>query len=317
MSRVFFDELDIPIPDYNLEISGGAHGAMTGRMLEGIETKLMDENPDWVLIYGDTNSTLAGAIAASKLHIPVAHVEAGLRSFNMRMPEEINRILADRVSTLLFCPTDTAVKNLKAEGIKTGVLNVGDVMYDASLFYRAMARKKSAILKALSLTRKEYGLATCHRAENIDDPRRLAAIVEGLATLAQIDRIIFPLHPGTRKVLQELGLFEKLGDVEVLEPVSFLDMMQLEESAKAIITDSGGVQKEAFFFGVPCITMRDETEWVETVEMGGNVLAGANCNAMLTAYGRIGSGGVRHTAHGIYGDGNASELIVSKLREQG
>jgi len=201
--------------------------------------------------------------------------------------------------------------------METGVLNVGDVMYDASLFYRAMARKKSAILKALSLTRKAYGLATCHRAENIDDPRRLAAIVEGLATLAQIDRIIFPLHPGTRKVLKEIGLFEKLGDVEVLEPVSFLDMMQLEESARVIITDSGGVQKEAFFFGVPCITMRDETEWVETVEMDGNVLAGADSNAMLTAYGRIGSGGVQHAMHGVYGDGNASELIVSKLREQG
>jgi len=191
--------------------------------------------------------------------------------------------------------------------METGVLNVGDVMYDASLFYRAMARKKSAILKALSLTRKAYGLATCHRAENIDDPRRLAAIVEGLATLAQIDRIIFPLHPGTRKVLQELGLFEKLGDVEVLEPVSFLDMMQLEELARVIVTDSGGV---------PCITMRDETEWVETVEMGGNVLAGANCNAMLTAYGMIGSEGVRHAVRDIYGDGNASELIVSKLREE-
>jgi len=315
MSRVFFDELDIPIPDYNLEISGGPHGAMTGRMLEGIETRLMDEKPDRVLIYGDTNSTLAGAIAASKLHIPVAHVEAGLRSFNMRMPEEINRILADRVSTLLFCPTDTAVKNLEAEGMETGVFKVGDVMYDASLFYRAVARKKSTILKALSLTRKEYGLATCHRAENTDDPDRLAAIVEGLATLAQIGRIIFPLHPGTRKVLQDLGLFEKLGDVEVLEPVSFLDMMQLEESAKAIVTDSGGVQKEAFFFGVPCITMRDETEWVETVEMGGNVLAGADSNAMLAAYGRVGSAGVRHAIHGVYGDGNASELIVSKLLE--
>jgi len=315
MSQVFFDELDIPRPAYNLEIGGGMHGAMTGRMLESIERKLVVESPDWVLIFGDTNSTLAGALAASKLHIPVAHVEAGLRSFNMRMPEEINRILSDRVSTLLFCPTELAVQNLNAEGIENGVLKTGDVMYDASLFYRDLAREKGATLRALSLTRHDYVLATCHRAENTDDPCRLAAIVEGLSSLAQNARVIFPLHPRTRKVLRELKLFEKLGDVEILEPVSFLDMVQLEESARVIVTDSGGVQKEAYFFGVPCITMRDETEWVETVDMGANVLVGADSTCMLAAYGKVGTGGVRHAEHGIYGDGKASEHIIERLLE--
>lgn len=315
MSQVFFDELGIPKPAYNLDISGGTHGAMTGRMLEKIESELMLEKPDWLLIYGDTNSTLAGALAAAKLHIPVAHVEAGLRSFNMRMPEEVNRILSDRISTLLFCPTTIAVNNLNAEGIKSGVLNVGDVMYDASLFYRHQAKEKSMILNSLALTPKAYVLVTCHRAENTDDPCRLAAIVDGLASIAEDIRVVLPLHPRTRKALHDLGLFEQMGDVEVLEPLSFMDMVQLEASAKVMITDSGGVQKEACFFGVPCITMRDETEWVETVDMGGNVLVGADSNRMLEAYGRVGGVSVGSAVRNIYGDGKASERIVKELLE--
>jgi len=315
MSQVFFDDLDIPRPDYNLEISGGAHGAMTGQMLEKIESVLMAENPDWVLIYGDTNSTLAGALAASKMHIPVAHVEAGLRSYNMRMPEEVNRILSDKVSTLLFCPTQTAVRNLKSEGIECGVLNVGDVMYDASLFYRDMARTNSTILADHSLIRGEYILATCHRAENTDAPDRLAGVVDGLAWLALQTRVIFPLHPRTRKVLNALGMMKKLGRVEVLEPISFIDMVQLEESAKAIVTDSGGVQKEACFFGVPCMTMRDETEWVETIEAGVNVLVGADAGCLLQAYEDFERDTAPMAQNDVYGDGRASEYIVHHLLE--
>ncbi len=312
MSQVFFDELDIPKPDYNLESGGGTHGAMTGRMLESIEHVLLVEQSDWVLIYGDTNSTLAGAIAASKLHIPVAHVEAGLRSFNMKMPEEINRVLVDRVSTILFCPTETAVNNLKSEGMTQGVLNVGDVMYDASLFYREMAREKSTILRGLSLKPKEYVLVTCHRAENTDDPIRLAGIVQGLAAIVDLVRVIFPLHPRTRKALEETGLFERLGQVEVLEPVSFLDMVQLEESAKAIVTDSGGVQKEAYFFGVPCITMRDETEWVETVDAGCNYLVGADANKILAAYANLSDICLEDSFNvPLYGKGDTANQIVS------
>jgi len=317
MSQVFFDELDISCPDYNLEISGASHGAMTGRMLEQIERKLIVEEPDWLLIYGDTNSTLAGALAAAKLHIPIAHVEAGLRSFNMRMPEEVNRILSDRVSTLLFCPTEIAVNNLKAEGINKGVLNVGDVMYDASLFYREKAQGNSTILKDISLNRGAYVLVTCHRAENTDDPCRLKAIVDGLASIAQYDRVVFPLHPRTRNALERLDLFEKLGAVEVLEPLSFMDMIQLEESAKLIITDSGGVQKEAYFFAVPCITMRDETEWVETVQKGGNVLVGANSVRMLEAYENLEDRAAGYSADDVYGDGCASRYIVRELLEYG
>jgi len=316
MSQVFFDELDIPKPDYNLEIGGGSHGAMTGQMLGKIEQVLLSECPDWVLIYGDTNSTLAGAIAASKLHIPVAHVEAGLRSFNMRMPEEINRILSDRVSTKLFCPTDTAVRNLNNEGVVDGVHQVGDVMYDASLFYRDMAKEKSSIIRNLSLKPKEYVLVTCHRAENTDDHARMASIVQGLAAIAEQARVIFPLHPRTGKVLKEQGLLEQLGKVEILNPVSFLDMVQLEESATVIVTDSGGVQKEAYFFGVPCITMRDETEWVETVAAKANVLVGASCSKKIVSAWEKVSYVSENFSENLYGHGNTSSLIVEQLLGQ-
>ena len=310
MSEVFFEEMDIPKPDYNLEIAGGSHGQMTGRMLEAVEAILLHEKPDWLLIYGDTNSTLAGALAAAKLHIPVAHVEAGLRSFNMRMPEEINRILADRVSTLLFCPTSTAVNNLHAEGVRDGVHNVGDVMYDVSLFYRDLAVEHSTVLNDLKLAESSYVLATCHRAENTDNPQRLRSIVKALAVIARKVPVVLPLHPRTRKLLTEQGLVGALGAVRVIDPLSFLNMVRLEQSAQAIVTDSGGVQKEAYFFGVPCLTTRDETEWVETVEAGWNRLVGADAATIVNAYAALQLPAERPL---LYGDGHAADRILDML----
>lgn len=312
MSQVFFEELEIPAPHYNLEISGGTHGAMTGRMLEGIERILLEEKPDWVLIYGDTNSTLAGALAAAKLHIPVAHVEAGLRSFNMKMPEEINRILSDRVSTLLLCPTEVAVENLAREGITQGVHNVGDVMYDVALHYRERARNNSRILERLGISEKGFALATCHRAENTDDRGRLDSIFTALARIARDMPVVLPLHPRTRKLLRQFGLERKLESLIVVEPLPFLDMVALEQGAKVILTDSGGVQKEAFFYQVPCITMRDETEWMETVETGWNRIVGASLELILEAYDNLKSGEIIPGKQ-PYGIGNSSLLILSKL----
>ena len=314
MSKVFFEELDIPQPKYNLEISGGQHGAMTGRMLEAVENVLLQEKPDWLLIYGDTNSTLAGALAAAKLHIPVAHVEAGLRSFNMRMPEEINRILADRVSSLLFCPTETAVNNLKAEGIGQGVYNVGDVMYDVALFYRDRALQQSEILDTLHLSSGAFALATCHRAENTDDSKKLGQILSALAELAQQLPVVFPLHPRTCKLIKEHGLSRHLAALTVVEPLSFLEMVALEQAAKVILTDSGGVQKEAFFCGVPCLTMRDETEWVETTTSKANILVGANRGAVLEWFNKLRTGQWCPDYTGSpYGAGNAAEKILRVL----
>ena len=315
MSKVFFDQLDIPEPKYNLEISGGQHGAMTGRMLESVEKVLLDEKPDWVLIYGDTNSTLAGALAAVKLQIPVAHVEAGLRSFNMRMPEEVNRIVSDRIATLLFCPTETAVKNLEAEGVTKGVINVGDVMFDVALNYKHQARQKSRVLQQLGLEEKAFVLATCHRAENTDDPQRLAQIVDALGTVAKRLPVVFPIHPRTRKLIAEQGLAEKIGEVCITDPIPFLDMVALEQAASLILTDSGGVQKEAYFYGVPCITMRDETEWVETVELGWNVLVGASTVGIVSAVDRaLARGGASNSAS-PYGSGDSAQRIVKTLVE--
>jgi len=311
MSEVFFEELGIPAPQYNLAISGGTHGAMTGRMLESIENVLLKEKPDAVLIYGDTNSTLAAALAASKLHIPIVHVEAGLRSFNMRMPEEVNRIVADRLSTLLLCPTQRAVDNLKSEGMSNGVHLVGDVMFDVSLFFRDRARTKSEIMARLGLKEREFVLATCHRAENTEDPLRLAGIVAGLSDIAQEIRVILPLHPRTRKIIDGLGLSDRFGSVTLIEPLSFIDMVALEQAARAIVTDSGGVQKEAFFYGVPCITMRDETEWVETVESGWNVLVGADQGRISAAFHDSQSRNAPQ-AH-PYGFGNAAHLSLQLL----
>ncbi len=312
MSKVFFEDLDIPPPKYNLDISGGSHGAMTGRMLEAVEAVLLQERPDWVLIYGDTNSTLAGALAAAKLHIPVAHVEAGLRSFNMRMPEEINRILADRVSSLLFCPTQAAVTNLRAEGIHHGVHHVGDVMYDVALFTRERARQQSTILARLGLSPGCFALATCHRAENTDDPQRLSGILSALAEIAKDFPVVLPLHPRTRKLIASFALSPLLSPLTVTEPLPFLDMVALEQAAKVILTDSGGVQKEAFFYDVPCVTMRNETEWVETVELGWNQLVGADTARILAAC----AAATPPQGEGkpdVYGCGAASAAIISLL----
>lgn len=303
MSRVFFEELELKEPDYHLGVGSGTHGFQTGEMLKRIEDVLLKEKPDLVMVYGDTNSTLAGALAAAKLHIPVAHVEAGLRSFNKRMPEEINRVLTDHLADLLFCPTETAVKNLQREGLTQGVHLVGDVMYDSVLYNVQLAEKRSHILERLRLQPKSYVLATVHRAENTDDLGRLQAIFQALETSAADGlSVVVPLHPRTRK---QLGLLKlSLQRLQLIEPVSYLEMLLLEKYAKIILTDSGGVQKEAFFFKVPCVTLREETEWVEA---GWNVLTGWNLERILTA-----ASTMRPTSEHAapYGDGRAAERIV-------
>ena len=317
MSQVFFDELEIPKPDYHIGVSGGGHGVMTGAMLVKMEPLLQKIQPDCVLVYGDTNSTLAGVLAAAKLHIPVAHVEAGLRSYNRCMPEEINRIVADQLSTILFCPTQTAVDNLKAEGFphkvsahkRQQVTNVGDVMYDAALFYSAMAEEKGRIIQDLGLTPKSYVLATVHRAENTDDLERLAAIIEGLGKAAEKTPVILPLHPRTRASLKRENL--QTGKLQLIDPVGYLDMVMLEKNAAVIATDSGGVQKETYFHGVPCVTLRDETEWTELVDSGWNRLARpGEADIAVAVLGAVGSKGRDMSP---YGEGKAAELIVERL----
>jgi len=283
MSKIFFDELDIPRPAYNLEVAGGGHAEMTGRMLQALEPVMLKERPDWVLVYGDTNSTLAGALVAAKLKIPVAHVEAGLRSFNKLMPEEINRLVADRVSKLMFCPTTTAVENLQAEGLTEGVRLVGDVMYDVALHFGAIARRQAVSPERHSLRPGTYVLATCHRAENTAVPEKLAAIFRALKQIAQHMPVVLPLHPRTRIAAVQAGLMPLLEQCVVIDPLSYLDMVAFEQNAAAIMTDSGGVQKEAFFFGVPCITVRTETEWVETVELGWNRLVATETAEIVQA----------------------------------
>ncbi len=304
MSAVFFEELDIPEPAYNLGVGSGPHGQQTGRMLETIEQVLLDERPDWVLVYGDTNSTLAGALAAVKLHMPVAHVEAGLRSFNRRMPEEHNRVLTDHVADLLFCPTQTAVDNLAREGITRGVHNVGDVMYDAVLHNIGIAEQRSTILNRLGLKPGRYLLATVHRAENTDDPVRLAAIIEALRAVSE--PIVFPAHPRARSALAKLGSSPP-ANVQLIEPVGYLDMLLLEKHARLILTDSGGVQKEAYFFGVPCVTLREETEWVETVETGWNIVVGTDPEQIAAAVGQPSPVGIPPR---LFGDGWAGARII-------
>ncbi len=279
MSQVFFDELEIPAPDYNLGIGSGGHGAQTGAMLSAIEEVLLKEQPDRLMVYGDTNSTLAGALAAAKLHIPVAHVEAGLRSFNRRMPEEINRVLTDHVADLLFCPSDTAVANLTAEGITGGVHLVGDVMYEALMHAVTVAKRQSDILDRLHLPAGGYCLATIHRAENTDDPARLTQLMDALREISRRIPVIFPVHPRTRGKLQVLPGDDKTkttGDLRLLDPLGYLDIVRLEAAASVILTDSGGIQKEAYWLHVPCVTLREETEWVETVQQGWNLLANAD-----------------------------------------
>jgi UDP-GlcNAc3NAcA epimerase len=315
LSEVFFRELDIPSPDYHLGIGGGTHGENTGRMIEAIERVLLEERPDWVLVYGDTDSTLAGAIAAAKLHIPVARVETGLRSFNRRMPEEINRVPTDHASDLLFAPSETAVRNLLREGIDEDRIKlVGDVMYDAALYYGAKAERESRILDRLGLKPKEYLLATVHRAENTDDPERLGAILEALALLHKEISVVFPVHPRTQKRARAFGLEKYLKQVLAVEPVGFLDMIMLEKYARLILTDSGGVQKEAYFYRVPCVIVREETEWIELVEIGWNRLQPPRSAEALVEAVRhsLSSQGKEEHAH-LYGLGDASQRIAGIL----
>ncbi len=275
LSKIFFSELSIPEPDYNLGIGSAEHGEQTGRMLKAIEEVLLFEKPDWVIVYGDTNSTLAGALASAKQGIPVAHVEAGLRSFRRSMPEEINRVLTDQLSSLLFCPTKTSVKNLRKEGIARGVHLVGDVMYDSLRQNIGRAEKTSGIMKKLKLSKKAFFLITIHRAENTDVKENLEQIAEILSGLEE--KTAFPIHPRTRKFISQFNLLSRLEpkeDLLLIDPVSYLDMLVLEKNARCVLTDSGGVQKEAFFLKTPCLTLREETEWVETVESGWNILSG-------------------------------------------
>ena len=303
MSEVFFRELEIPEPDLNLGVGSGPHGAQTGAMLAGLEKAAMDAKPDWVLVYGDTNSTLAGALVAAKLHIRLAHVEAGLRSFDRRMPEEVNRVVADHVSNLLLCPSEVAVRNLANEGITDGVHLVGDVMYDAFLFNREAARQHSGVVSGLGLA-GGFALATVHRAENTDDPLKLQSIIHGLAESGM--QVVLPIHPRTRSRLRE----DAPPTIKVIDPVGYLDMLALEDAADRIVTDSGGVQKEAYFIGKPCITLRDSTEWTETVEAGWNVLVGADPRRIAEAVSSFQPSGARP---GLFGDGHAAEKIVKLL----
>jgi UDP-GlcNAc3NAcA epimerase len=282
MSQVFFDELGMSEPAVNLGVGSGPHGRQTAEMLAGIEDVLTGWRPHKVLVYGDTNSTLAGALAACKLRIPVAHVEAGLRSFNTEMPEEHNRVLTDHCSDLLLCPTATAVENLRREGITEGVFQVGDTMYDAVLAWGKAARERSAILNELALRPRSYALATVHRPYNTDNPQILADILAGLSEANE--PIVFPVHPRTRSALSGLQV---PSNVRTIEPLGYLDMLMLEQNARVILTDSGGVQKEAYFFGVPCITLRPETEWLETVDAGWNVVAGHDHARIAAALARF------------------------------
>lgn len=307
MSQVFFDELNLPQPEIYLGVGSNSHAEQTAQMMTGIERVLLEQPPNWVLVYGDTNSTLAGALAAAKLNIPVAHVEAGLRSFNRSMPEEINRVVTDHVSQALFCPTAQSVQNLAREGITQGVFETGDVMGDALEYFVQAAHRNSTILHRLDLKPKTYALATVHRAGNTDDPARLRAIMDALARLRL--PVVFPVHPRTRKIIENLGIM--LSDnVHAIEPVGYLDMLMLEANADAILTDSGGVQKEAYWLGVRCITLRDETEWVETVAAGWNRLVGADPLAIIDA---VNTWQPNTERKRIYGDGSAAQKICQFL----
>jgi UDP-GlcNAc3NAcA epimerase len=308
MSGIFFEGLDLPRPDVNLEVGSGAHGAQTGAMMKAIEDVLIAERPDYALIYGDTNSTLAGAIAASKLSIRVAHVEAGLRSFNRRMPEEINRVVADHLSELLLCPSDTAVTNLAAEGISKNVHQVGDVMLDVLNWARQrLAEQPCGILAKLGLSKKQYLLATLHRSENTDDTERLTRILESFGSIEE--PLVFPVHPRTRKAIAAAAV--NVGtQIRLIDPVGYLDMVTLAGAARLILTDSGGLQKEAYWLGVPCLTLRDETEWVETVDAGWNVLVGADPKKIRGAVGQFTPA---RPQVDLYGDGFAAEKCTKLL----
>lgn len=315
MSEVFFKELEIPSPEYNLDVGSGSHAYQTAEIMKKLEPILIEEKPHLLLIYGDTNSTLAAALTGAKLHIPIAHVEAGLRSFNMRMPEEINRIIADRLSTVLFAPTTTAVENLTKEGISKGVYKTGDVMYDVALHYTPQAQEKSKILEKLDIKSKEYILATVHRAENTDDQSRLKSIFTAFYEISNKIQIVLPLHPRTRKMIKMFEIEHFLNSCIVIDPVGFLDMICLEHNAKLIMTDSGGIQKEAYFHKVPCITLREETEWIETIESGWNILsAQVTTQDLIRSYDMVTSDNRDRNNIGEYGDGHASDSILSILK---
>ena len=306
MSDIFFDEMKMPKPNYFLGIGGKSHGAMTGKMIEKIEEVVLKENPDWIIVYGDTNSTLAGAIVASKLHIALAHVEAGLRSFNMNMPEEVNRILTDRVSNILFCPTDTAVQNLKNEGYKNfncKIIKSGDVMQDGAVFYKDFA------LKPKSDIHGEYILCTVHRAENTDDIVRLSNIIDTLNTINKTTQVILPLHPRTKKIIKKNNLTIEF---TIINPVGYLEMVWLIKKCKFIITDSGGLQKESYFFQKHCIVLRDETEWIELIKNKFNVLVGASKINTINAVNNISNMNQNFDIE-LYGNGKASEIIIKEL----
>jgi UDP-N-acetylglucosamine 2-epimerase len=325
MSDVFFSELEIPLPKYNLGIGSGEHGYQTGKMLMEIERVLLEEKSDLVIVYGDTNSTIAGSLAASKIHIPVAHIEAGLRSFNMLMPEELNRIVCDHISNFCFCPTETAVENLKKEGIFDGknlktsngkpivVRNTGDIMFDAILYNKGLSEKKSVILSELDLKPKTYVLATVHRAENTDNVLRMKNIFDGFSKIP-ID-VILTLHPRTKKYIKEYNISIP-HNVKIIDPVGYLDMIALQTNASVIMTDSGGVQKEAFFLRVPCITLRDETEWVETLKDGWNTLAQVDNDDIADIFRNVYGTDFKQRNQGNYfGDGESVSKIVSCIIE--
>lgn len=312
MSQVFFDELQIPLPEYNLAVGSGTHGQQTAKMIAGIEEVLMSRKFDGLVLYGDTNSTLAGAVAASKLHVPIYHIEAGLRSFNMAMPEEVNRIVCDQLSSILFAPTQTAVDNLLHEGLdsRCRIVNSGDVMYDNCLHYAPIADQKSRILERYSLQHEQYLLATIHRDFNTDDPARLTAIFEALSRLSQTIPVVIPLHPRTKAKLQQIpeSLYRQL---RFISPASFLEMLSLEGHARLVLTDSGGVQKESFFQQRPCVILRPETEWVEIVDHGAGIIADADCDRIIDACKTLSGKAVSFPP--LFGDGHASERIVESI----
>jgi UDP-GlcNAc3NAcA epimerase len=307
MSAVFFQQLGLSPPDYNLEVGSGSHARQTGQMLIRMEEVLLKEQPRWVIVRGDTNSTLAGALATVKLGLPLVHVEAGLRSFDKRMPEEINRVLTDRIADVLFCPTKAAVRNLAAEGITSGVYEVGDVMYDGLLYNIDLAEAQSTVLADLGLSPKSYLLATVHRASNADVRDNLANILSGFAEAN--DPVIFPVHPRTRKQMA-LFEFDVAPNVRLIEPVGYFDILVLQKHARLLLTDSGGMQKEAYCLGTPCVTLREQTEWVETVEVGWNVLVGADLRRITRAIHSFSPPAERPL---LYGDGKAAERIVGTL----
>ncbi len=311
MSEVFFEELQIPKPDYHLDVGSGSHGKQTGAILERVEDVLIQEGPDFVIVYGDTNSTIAGALAAAKLHIPVAHVEAGLRSFDRTMPEEINRVVTDHISDILLCPTRTAMDNLVKEGIINGRYMVGDVMVDALRHNTGIAEKKSRIIENLGLKDGDYYVATVHRPGNTDEQKNLAAIVEALKESGKT--VVFPVHPRTKKYLHSYGLWDSSSEnIRYIDPLGYIDMLHLMKHARKILTDSGGIQKEAYVMGVPCITLRENTEWLETLVGGWNVLAGADKHRILEA---IMADGMTSADNTVFGKGDSAKKIVQAVKE--